>query len=51
MLGGIFSIFEAMCLNNNIYAYIRVCGRTLYVELAHAAPPTQYKPFMAFSTN
>ena len=25
--------------------------RTLYVGLAHAAPPTQYKAFMAFSTN
>ena len=31
--------------------YIRECGSTLYVELAHAAPPTQYKTFMAFSTN
>ena len=50
MLGGIFSIFEAMCLNHNICAYIRVCGRTL-LGLAHAAPPTQYKPFIAFSTN
>ena len=31
--------------------FIRECGITLYVGLAHAAPPTQYKAFMAFSTN
>ena len=27
------------------------CGSTLYVGLAHAALPTQYKAFMAFSPN
>ena len=37
-------------LYNNIYN-IRDCGSTLYVGLAHAAPPTQYKVFTAFSTN
>ena len=31
--------------------YIRECGSTLHVELVHAAPPTQYKAFTAFSTN
>ena len=30
---------------------IRECSSTLYVRLAHAAPPTQYKTFAAFSTN
>ena len=32
-------------------ASIRECSTTLYVGLAHAAPPTQYKAFMALSTN
>ena len=30
---------------------IRECDSTFYVGLAHAAPPTQYKAFMAFSNN
>ena len=30
---------------------IRECSNILYVGLAHAAPPTPYKAFMAFSTN
>ena len=30
---------------------IRECGSTLNVGLAHAVLPTQYKAFMAFSTN
>ena len=30
---------------------IKECGSTLYVGLVHAAPPTPYKAFMAFSTN
>ena len=29
-------------------SYIRDCSSMLYVELAHAAPPTQYKAFMLF---
>ena len=33
------------------FLVIRKCGSTFYVKLAHAAPPTQYKAFMAFSTN
>ena len=28
---------------------IRECSSTLYVGLAHAAPPTQYNAFTAFS--
>ena len=29
----------------------REYGNILYVGVAHATPPTQYKSFMAFSTN
>ena len=34
-----------------IHNVIRECGSTLYVGLAHAAPPNQYKAFTTFSTN
>ena len=27
---------------------IRECGSTLYIGMAHASPPTQYKSFMVF---
>ena len=31
--------------------YIRKCCSTLYVVSPHAAPPSKYKVFKAFSTN